>query len=138
MISLPASSSGVASFASTIRSTVPNSPRTTARAAAGSAAKTLARAIAASSCAAGLEDRVEVRAGHQRHVAGQHEDLGRLGRDDRQRGPTASPVPRGSSWRANDRALGEGVDDGLDRRREDDDRAAAARPVGVLSQASRT
>ena len=49
LISLPASSSGVASFASTMRSTVPNSPRTTRPSSAGSAAKTLASAIAASS-----------------------------------------------------------------------------------------
>ena len=44
---------------------------------------------------------LEVGAGDQRHVAGQDEDLGRLvGRRRRARRATASPVPRGSSWRA--------------------------------------
>ena len=38
---------------------------------------------------------------------------------------TASPVPRGSSWSANTAAIGEGIGDRRDRRREDDDRPAA-------------
>ena len=99
-ISLPASSSGVASFASTMRSTVPNSPRTTRPSSAGSAAKTLASAIAASSWR-----RASRTASRSAPVtSGTSPDRTRTSvasaGTTASAAPTASPVPRGSSWRA--------------------------------------
>ena len=76
-VSLVSSSSGVASFASTIRSTVPNSPRTTRPSCGrvgGEDARERDRGVV---LAARLEHGVEVGAGHERHVAVDDDDLGR-------------------------------------------------------------
>ena len=129
LISFPASSSGSASRASTIRSTVPNSLRTTRPSSAGSAAKTLARAIAASSSRRASRIASRSDAGHQRHVAGQHEDLGRLVRDDRERGTHRVPGPARLILESEDRAIGEDIDERGDGRREDHDRAATGGAV---------
>ena len=130
LTSLPASSSGVASLASTMRSTVPNSPRTTRPSSAGSAAKTLARAIAASSSRRASRTASRSAPGHQRHVARQHEDLDRR-RRERRRGlrPSASPVPRGSSWSAKSARSAKASTSAIDRRRVDDDRVRAGGAV---------
>ena len=78
-----------------------------------------------------LEDRVEVGAGHQRHVARQDEDLGRLGRD-RRRGPRGPRRPcRGACPGARTcRASAKTSTIGLDRRRVDDDRASGRGAIG--------
>ncbi len=72
-------SSGVASRASTIRSTVPNSLRTTrprlGRIRGEDAGQRDRRII----FAAGMDDRLEVCPGHERDVAGQDQDLGCIG-----------------------------------------------------------
>ena len=86
LISLLASSSGVASRASTIRSTVPNSPRTTRPSSAGSAANTLASAIAASSWRRASRTASRSAPVIERDVARQDEDLVGLGGDHGQRG----------------------------------------------------
>ena len=103
LTSLSSSSSSVASLASTIRSTVPNSladdPPELGR---DRRRRPLASAIAASSWRRCLEDGLEVGAG--RRAARR-----RTGRGSRSTSSgtaasaaaTASPVPRGSSWRAN-------------------------------------
>ena len=128
LTSLPSSSSSVASLASTMRSTVPNSLRTTRPSWAGSAAKTVASAIAASS-----SRRASRMASRSAAVmSGTSPDRTRISVASsaaRPRAParTASPVPRGSSWRAKVGLLGEGVADGLDRRRVAR-RPAARRP----------
>ena len=79
--------------------------------------------------AARLEDRVEIRAGHERHVTGQHEDLGRLVRDDRERRAHRVTGPARLILESEDRAIGEDIDERGDGRREDHDRAATGGAV---------
>ena len=119
----------MASFASTIRSTVPNSPRTTRPRWAGSAAKTLASAIAASSWR-----RASSTASRSAPVtSGTSPDSTRISMASA--GTTASAAPTASTGpprlvlEREDRAVGEDVDDRPDRGREDDDRVAAGRAV---------
>ena len=125
------SSSAVASLASTIRSTVPNSLRTTRPRRCGSAAKTLARAIAASSGAPRLEDRLDRsrrdRAGHRRTGRGSRS---RPAGSGLQGGPDARRRCRAARPGARSRRVRRSVADGGTGRRGDDDRAGR-RPSAV-------
>ena len=89
--------------------------------------------------AARLEDGVEVGAGHQRHVAGQDQDLGRLVGHDAESRPDRVAGAARLVLEREDRAIGEDVDEGRDRRRVDDDGTPGPlRRPAVLAQASRT
>ena len=89
--------------------------------------------------AARLEDGLEVGAGHERHVAGQDEDLGRVVGHDAERRPDRVAGPARLVLEGEDRPVGEDVAERGDRRRVDDDRARRrAAPSAVLAHASRT
>ena len=138
LISLPASSSGVASFASTIRSTVPNSPRTTRpsrpdrrrRRWPGRSPRRPRGAPRGS------------RRGRRRSRAARRRDRTRISvassGTTASAARTASPGPRGSSWRAKAARSAKTSVTRLDRRRVDDDRRRPAAPSAVLAQASST
>ena len=89
--------------------------------------------------AARLEDRVEVGAGHERHVARQDEDLGRVGGDDREGGADGVAGPARlvleRERRRDRRRRRRWPRPAASRRRPGGRRAA---PSAVLSQASRT
>jgi hypothetical protein len=71
--------------------------------------------------AAGVEDRVKVRAGHERHVAVQHEDLGRVVGHDRQRDPHRVAGAAGLFLEREVGSIAEWGADRVDRRRVHDD-----------------
>ena len=128
LISVSSSSSSVASRSSTMARTRPSSSRTTRPRPVGSRESTDTSAIAASDLTAHLEQgRHEVR-GEQRHVAAQHDHLGRALRQ-RPRAParTASAVPRGSSWTAKSARSANTVPDLVGGRRDDHERAPPGR-----------
>ena len=76
--------------------------------------------------AARVEDGVEVGTGDERYVAGQDQDLGRVGGDDDEGCGDRIPGPARFVLQGEHGALREDVDHRRDRGREDDDRAATA------------
>ena len=128
LVSFVSSSSGVASLASTMRSTVPNSPRTTRPSSAGSAENTLARAMAASSARRASSTASMSEPVTSGHVARQDEDLGRVGRDALEGDAHGVAGPGGRRLEGERRPIGERGGDRLDRGRVDDDRRGARRP----------
>ncbi len=77
-----------------------------------------------------VEHRVDVRARHERHVARQDEDLGRVGRDALEGDAHGVAGPGGRRLEGERRPIGERRGDRLDRGRVDDDRRGARRPGG--------
>ncbi len=140
LISLLSSSSSLASLNSTIASTMPNSLRTTRPSWAGSAAMTVASAMAASSWR--RASRMASRSVAE--MSGTSPDRMRISVASSgmefMAARTASPVPRGSSWRAKSARSANRLADGLDRRGVDDDGAGRVAPsaAAASSHASRT
>ena len=78
-----------------------------------------------------VEHRVDVRAGHERHVARQDEDLGRVAGDALEGDAHGVAGPGGrSSWRANVARSANAVATASTGGRVDDDRRGARRPGG--------
>ena len=76
-----------------------------------------------------LEDGIEVGTGHQRHVTGQDQDLGRLVGHDAESRPDRVAGAARLVLEREDRTIGEDIDEGGDRWREDHDGASTRRAV---------